>query len=115
MSIRIKCNEPTDNITLHALELQLNERTASLKLSALDDAVAQQNSSSNATAAAANVPKIKRIRMDAQLQYAIIELDAKLARETEYVLALDFSGQLNDDLAGFYKIKYERQNTSETT
>lgn len=116
VSIRIKCVEPTDNITLHTLDLSLNEKSLSLSL-------APGNESSDATAAAAvasaqsaqpasALPKVTGLSEDKQLQYSIIKLDSKLEPEREYILGIDFVGSLNDDLAGFYKIKYERQNSS---
>lgn len=63
----------------------------------------------------ANLPKVKALSADKQLQYSIIHLDSHLEPGQEYVLGIDFVGSLNDDLAGFYKIKYERQNSNETT
>lgn len=124
--IRIKCTEATDNITLHTLDLELDEKTISLQL-----AGAQTNVASGRLAAAANngsqlrrdrrksgaatVPKVKGLSADKQLQYSIINLDSQLEVGQEYLLGIDFIGLLNDDLAGFYKIKYERQNSSETT
>lgn len=103
MSIRIKCTEATDNITLHTLDLTLDQRSLSLKLAAA-------NSSRNSSS-----PKVVGLSQDKQLQYSIIQLDGKLEAGLEYVVGIDFVGLLNDDLAGFYKIKYERQNSSETT
>jgi len=108
VSIRIKCTEATDNITLHTLDLELVERTLSLKL-------APSGAQNKTTNASAQPPRVKGLSQNKQLQYSIIHLEANLEPGREYVLAIDFSGWLNDDLAGFYKIKYERQNSSETT
>lgn len=114
MSIRIKCTEPTDNITLHSLDLSLNERTVSLKFAA---STGSNGSPAAAAAAAEPAPKVKALSQDKELQYLIIKLDRHLVAGSEYVLGIDFVGTLNDDLAGFYKIKYETQNSSkpETT
>ena len=124
VSIRIKCSQQTDNITLHTLDLELNEKSLSLKL-----APTTTNSSSSpasqttatggrrSTTSEANkvVPKVKGLSQNKHLQYSIIQLDSPMEAGQEYVLGIDFSGSLNDDLAGFYKIKYERQNSTETT
>lgn len=103
MSIRIKCSEATDNITLHTYELELNEKSLSLK-----------QASSNSTQQI-KVPKVKGLSSVKELQYSIILLDSPLEAGQEYVLGIDFVGFLNDDLAGFYKIKYERKDSNETT
>lgn len=100
MSIRIKCLEATDNITLHTNDLQLDEKTLSLS-----------GNGSTSTV----MPKVKGLSQDKQLQYSIIQLDSQLEAGQEYVLGIDFVGSLNDDLAGFYKIRFERQNSNETT
>lgn len=124
MSIRIKCTEATDNITLHSLDLNLNERTLSLKLAAPTNNPNQANNSSTINENVLNhrqqqqqqllrqAPKVKGLSQDKELQYSIIQLDKQLEAGQEYVLGIDFSGTLNDDLAGFYKIKYERQNST---
>lgn len=59
--------------------------------------------------------KILDLNQDKQLQYSIIKLDTYLEPNREYLLSIDFTGLLNDDLSGFYKIKYQRQNSNETT
>lgn len=113
VSIRIKCAEPTDNITLHTYELELNEKTLSLKL-ANNNKLA--SSALNSSQSPLKVPpKVKGLSSVKELQYSIILLDSPLEAGQEYVLGIDFVGLLNDDLAGFYKIKYERKDSSETT
>lgn len=63
----------------------------------------------------ATAPKINGLDYDKQLQYSIVKLDRSLEVGREYLLTIDFAGFLNDDLAGFYKIRYERQNSTEPT
>lgn len=58
---------------------------------------------------------VKGLSEDKELQYSIIHLEKQLEAGEEYALGVDFVGNLNDDLAGFYKIKYERQNSNEVT
>lgn len=99
VSIRIKCSEPTDNITLHTNQLEIDPKTLSL----------------TALGTPASAPKILELNQDQLLQYSIVKLDANLEANKEYLLGMDFSGSLNDDLSGFYKMKYQRQNSNETT
>lgn len=113
VSIRIKCSEPTDNITLHTLELKLNE--ASLKLALADNQQQPNQSAAILVTTINDLPRVKGLSQDKELQYSIIHLDKQLEAGREYLLGIDFVGNLNDDLAGFYKIKYERQNSSEIT
>uniref|UniRef100_A0A6G1SC99 Aminopeptidase N n=1 Tax=Aceria tosichella TaxID=561515 RepID=A0A6G1SC99_9ACAR len=109
VEIRLTCKSPTNNITLHTLELDIDQ--ASLRLVKLTN-----NTGTRLTRAAtssSSAPKVSRLSQDKQLQYSIIHLDSMLEPEQDYLLSMDFVGTLNDDLAGFYKIKYERQNSSE--
>lgn len=121
VTIKIKCTEATDNITLHTLDLELDEKTISLQLAPQSSAPGRLAAANNGhlrrdrRKPAANAPKVKGLGADKQLQYSIINLDSPLEAGQEYLLGIDFVGVLNDDLAGFYKIKYERQNSSETT
>lgn len=118
MSIRIRCAEPTDRITLHTLDLNVNEKSLSLTLAPPEanerptNASGSNGSAQVAAGAASSVPKVSALSEDKQLQYSIIKLDANLEAGREYLLALEFTGLLNDDLAGFYKIKFERQNAT---
>lgn len=123
VSIRIKCTEATDNITLHTNELELDERSISLQLAPQSEPPGTTAASRLALLAnhqhqrrkSANLPKVKGLSADKQLQYSIIRLDSQLEAGQEYVLGIDFVGTLSDDLAGFYRIKYQRQNSSEIT
>lgn len=122
VSIRIKCREPTDNITLHALDLEIDEKT--IELASLGSSAEATNNKTPLisrqrrqlkASPGEQSPKVKRLSQDKQLQYSIIHLDGPLQAGQDYLLSLDFVGLLNDDLAGFYKIKYDRQNSSEPT
>lgn len=99
----MRCAEATDRITLHTLDLDLDERSLSL---------ARVPASNNKTLVA---PAIKGLSQDKQLQYSIVHLTEPLEVGAEYALGISFNGTLNDDLAGFYKSRYERQNSTETT
>lgn len=57
--------------------------------------------------------KILKLEHDKELDHSIIHVDGFLEPESEYLLSIDFNGFLADDLAGFYKIKYEQSNSSE--
>lgn len=111
--IRIKCTEATDNITLHALDLDLNSTT--ITLSEVGQSTATTRLTRQTKQEQQQQPKVSGLSQDRQLQHSIIRLDRQLERGKEYLLSIDFVGFLNDDLAGFYKIKYElKQNSSST-
>ena len=110
VDIQIKCREATDNITLHTLDLELDAASARL--------VELAEGSPTTTAAATAMNKmeqlpVREITSDKQLQYSILHLNRKLRPGRDYILTLNFAGYLNDDLAGFYKIRYERPNSTE--
>lgn len=119
--IRIKCTEATDNITLHALDLDLNASAITLSQLPVEDQNQQPAAAPSRLAAAATAtaarrePKVSGLSQDKQLQHSIIRLDGQLEPGREYLLGIDFVGFLNDDLAGFYKIKYELKNSTTAT
>jgi hypothetical protein len=112
VEILITCKTATSNITLHSLDLTIDE--ASLRLTKAGGPVANSTRLELAAASQA-APKVSRLSEDKQLQYSIVHLESALEPGQDYLLRMDFVGTLNDDLAGFYKIKYERQNSSEIT
>lgn len=105
----MKCTEATDRITLHTLDLELDESSLSLTRVPANNETTETNQSIGQQQA------IKGLSQNKQLQYSIIHLAKPLLAEADYLLTIDFRGTLNDDLAGFYKISYQRQNSSETT
>ena len=112
MSIHFRCSAATDNITLHSLDLQLNERSLSLQLVEVDN-TNNKTQSFHLHDKRSAAPKISGLEQDKHLQYSIIRLDSHLEAGREYSIGIDFNGTLNEDLAGFYRIKYSAQNSSE--
>ncbi|KAG7523067.1 aminopeptidase N-like [Solea senegalensis] len=53
------------------------------------------------------VPGIKSWWLQPQTQYLVVELDHKLSEGQTYQLYTEFTGELADDLAGFYRSEYE--------
>ncbi|KAM7413855.1 hypothetical protein PAMA_018920 [Pampus argenteus] len=54
-----------------------------------------------------SAPSIKSSRLQPQTQYLVIELNGKLSERQKYQLHTEFTGELADDLAGFYRSEYE--------
>ncbi|KAG8012294.1 Aminopeptidase N [Nibea albiflora] len=54
-----------------------------------------------------SAPTIKSIRLQIKTQYLVIELTSKLTQGQKYQLYTEFTGELADDLAGFYRSEYE--------
>lgn len=59
------------------------------------------------------MPNITGLQYDKELEHSIVLLDSPLEAGAEYSLAIAFSGVLADDLAGFYRSKYEQPNSKE--
>lgn len=54
---------------------------------------------------ASKAPTIKSIWLEATTQYLVIELNGKL-QKGHYSLYTEFTGELADDLGGFYRSEY---------
>lgn len=86
VSILIDCKEPTRNVTLHLVNLTVND-------------VSLSDSGSP-------VP-IVGTSFNERLQFYIIEVDKPLTAGKEYNLTIVFNGTLHDNLDGFYWAKYK--------
>jgi puromycin-sensitive aminopeptidase len=82
--ITLSVRKPTKRVVLHAVELKISKA-----------AVAQGGAEQPAA----------KIRYDAKLEAAVIEF-AKPLKKGEAVLSLDFTGELNDKMHGFYRTAY---------
>lgn len=51
-------------------------------------------------------PSITKTRLEAETQYLVIELSANLVKGNTYSLHTIFTGELSDDLGGFYRSEY---------
>lgn len=54
-----------------------------------------------------SAPNIKSTWLQPKTQYLVIQLYGKLTQGQKYLLYAEFTGELADDLAGFYRSEYE--------
>ena len=83
-TITIEFKKPTKKLTLHAIELEIN------------DVVFTQN----------KVEQLPKISFDKKLETVTFEFN-KTVQKGEGILNLSFSGILNDKMRGFYRSRYE--------
>lgn len=85
--------EDTENVTLHAVDMHINESFTNIKeYSEIE-----------------KVEKIIRIveqRNDTERQFYVIRTSDTLKSGKQYVVHLKFVGYLNDHLQGFYRSSY---------
>ncbi|KAK5868073.1 hypothetical protein PBY51_012518 [Eleginops maclovinus] len=93
-TVEFQCVAETDLILIHSNKLNYtkldNTHTARLIASG-----------------GGSAPSIKSCWLQAKTQYLVIELNSKLTKNQKYQLYTDFTGELADDLAGFYRSEYE--------
>jgi len=89
VSIELECRTETDRIVLHSLEIVIDPK--SVRLSGRN--VANFN--------------VKSVEYDTELEFAIIRLNQTLSKGFNYTLSMEFVGQLNDKLKGFYRSSYQ--------
>ncbi|XP_067128251.1 aminopeptidase N-like [Centruroides vittatus] len=88
VSINIKCLEDTDNITLHINDMEIRNDTVKLE-------------------GESDLPDITNFDRDEKRQFFIIKLDRPLKSGKKYTISMKYLGNLNDQLAGFYRSSYE--------
>lgn len=54
-----------------------------------------------------SAPTIQSSWLQPKTQYMVIQLNSKLTQGQKYQLYAEFTGELADDLAGFYRSEYE--------
>lgn len=54
-----------------------------------------------------SAPNIRSTWLQLQTQYLVIQLKSRLTPGQKYQLYAEFTGELADDLAGFYRSEYE--------
>lgn len=90
--ISFECVGPTTNITMHKNKLTVS-----------DIQVFNQNAGSSA-------PRVAGQSEDKDRQFLIIHLDGALQRGQNYTVAMNFVGELTDDLTGLYLSSYMRDD-----
>lgn len=92
-TVEFECVTDTDLILIHSNKLNYVMRDGQMvKLTA---------------AGGGSAPSIKSTWMQPKTQYLVIHLKGKLSAGHRYQLFAEFSGELADDLAGFYRSEYE--------
>ncbi|XP_074533475.1 aminopeptidase N-like [Halichoeres trimaculatus] len=93
-SVKFECVRETDLILIHSNQLNYAtlENKHIVRLSALDNGSA---------------PAIKSSWLQHETQFLVIQLSDKLTPRQTYELYAEFTGELSDDLAGFYRSEYE--------
>lgn len=89
---QIDCNEPTDTITMHAKNLNIDAEKVTLKS---ED---QENDG--------RAPAIVDTSLQPAEDFVVIKLLQSLKRGQRYVVELHFEGELEQNLVGFYRIYY---------
>ncbi|NXA36176.1 AMPN Aminopeptidase, partial [Eudromia elegans] len=91
-TVTFVCEEPTDIILIHSKKLNYTLQGGfHASLQALGGSGA---------------PAITRTWLEAPTQYLVVQLAAQLQRGQRYRLVSSFTGELADDLAGFYRSEY---------
>lgn len=54
-----------------------------------------------------SAPAIKNSWLKTETQFLVLQLDGKLVKGQTYRLDTEFTGELADDLGGFYRSEYE--------
>ncbi|XP_028439977.1 aminopeptidase N isoform X1 [Perca flavescens] len=91
--VEFECVEETDLILIHS-----NKLNYTLK----NDHLAELTSVNSGVRA----PSIKSSWLQSVTQYLVLQLDGKLIKGHRYHLYTDFTGELADDLGGFYRSEY---------
>ncbi|NWR52832.1 AMPN Aminopeptidase, partial [Regulus satrapa] len=96
-SVVFKCEEATDLILIHSNKLNYT-----------------MQGSFHATLQAeggGEAPAISRTWLETPTQYLVVQLDSPLQQGQRYRLSSSFTGELADDLAGFYRSEYTESGT----
>lgn len=89
VSIIFKVIENCQNVTLHAVELDISDESVTVAKFLEDTSVT-----------------VARISNDSARQFYIVHLDEELQEGEQYVVRMRFTGVLNDLLQGFYRSSY---------
>uniref|UniRef100_U3FZS8 Aminopeptidase n=4 Tax=Micrurus TaxID=8634 RepID=U3FZS8_MICFL len=90
-TVEFQCKQPTDLILIHSKKLNYTLQESFLASLKGVDAVA---------------PAIERTWLEEKTEYLVVKLKEKLQQDKTYYLHTVFTGELADDLAGFYRSTY---------
>ena len=94
VGIEMLCNLAASNVTLHAVDIDIENSTLTLENLDKDQKV-----------------QIVRYDYDKAREFLIIHLEQKLSAGSRYLLSLQFTSKLRDDLTGFYVSSYKDHKT----
>lgn len=103
VNIQINVTESCQNITLHAIALNIDDSDVSVRV------LADQNGVRNQTE---RTVEIRRQYFVEPKQFYVIELSEQLERGFLYDIHIKYRGVLNDMLQGFYRSSYKVHNTT---
>ncbi|XP_063336384.1 aminopeptidase N-like [Pelmatolapia mariae] len=93
-TVQFECVKETNLILIHSSQLSYTRQD-------------NKHMASVTTADGAAVPIIKSTWLQPETQYLVINLKSKLHQGQKYQLYTEFTGELADDLSGFYRSEYE--------
>uniref|UniRef100_A0A3B5MBP7 Aminopeptidase n=1 Tax=Xiphophorus couchianus TaxID=32473 RepID=A0A3B5MBP7_9TELE len=93
-AVQFECLEATDLILIHSNKLNYTEMKDEHFVKGV------------------SVPNIKSTWLQLQTQYLVIQLMGKLTPGQKYQLHAQFTGELADDLAGFYRSEYKEDGVT---
>ncbi|NXA89131.1 AMPN Aminopeptidase, partial [Melanocharis versteri] len=91
-SVVFRCEEATDLILIHSNKLNYTMQGSFHATLQAEDG--------------GNAPAISRTWLETPTQYLVVQLDTPLQQGQRYRLTSHFTGELADDLAGFYRSEY---------
>ncbi|XP_078539358.1 aminopeptidase N-like [Lissotriton helveticus] len=95
-SVYFRCTNATNVILIHSNKLNYTMQSSfHVSLSSVDGS---------------HPPSIRRTWPETLTQYLVVELNANLENGKDYSMYTEFTGELADDLAGFYRSEYMEGN-----
>ncbi|KAM9124594.1 aminopeptidase N [Pangshura tecta] len=91
-TVRFSCQNATDLILIHSKQLNYTQQSGFL--------VSLQGVNGSSP------PPIANTWLETQTQYLVVQLQGQLEKGKSYELVSSFTGELADDLAGFYRSEY---------
>lgn len=97
-TVRFSCQNATDLILIHSKQLNYTQQSGFL--------VSLQGVNGSSP------PPIAKTWLETQTQYLVVQLQRHLEKGKSYELVSSFTGELADDLAGFYRSEYEEDGVT---
>ncbi|ETE61021.1 Aminopeptidase N, partial [Ophiophagus hannah] len=96
-TVEFLCKQPTDLILIHSKKLNYTpQETFYASLNGID----------------AITPAIEKTWLEEKTEYLVVKLKEKLQQDKTYHLHTVFTGELADDLAGFYRSTYKEEGVT---